>query len=195
MLGNILHFIINVVFSLFGIALIVRAWMYTIRIHPFNPYAQAIYRITNWALRPIRKVIPHSTYIDWPCIVAALLTAMASWLLILFLLSPGLPLVNGLMGAALASIPTALKWAVNLVLWLTLIQAILSWVNPMAPVMPVLQTLTAPLLNPIRKILPNLGGLDLSPLVLLIVAQVLTMVLEGFAYQFAYQLPLHMSGS
>lgn len=193
MFGNILHFLINIVFSLFGIALIVRAWMYAIRLHPFNPYAQAVFRITNWLVQPIRKVIPGSKFLDWPCLVAAWLTALVLWLLLLFILTPGLPVAGGFAGAALASIPTVLKWAVNLVLWLTLIQVILSWVNPMAPIMPVLQTLTAPLLDPIRRILPTPGGLDFAPLVLLIVAQVLIMLLEGFSYQFAYQMPLHMS--
>lgn len=190
MFGNILHFIINIVFSLFGIALLVRAWMYAIRLHPFNPYAQAVFRVTNWLVQPIRKVVPNSKYLDWPCLVAAWLTALVLWLLLLFILTPGLPLPNGMAGAALASIPTVLKWAVNLVLWLTLIQVILSWVNPMAPVMPVLQTLTAPLLDPIRRILPTPGGLDFSSLVLLIVAQVLIMLLEGLSYQFAFQMPL-----
>ena len=95
----------------------------------------------------------------------------------------------------MASVPTVLKWGVNLVLWLTLIQVILSWVNPMAPVMPVLQTLTAPLLDPIRRLLPTPGGLDFSPLVVLILAQVLIMVLEGFSYQFAYQVSLQLAGA
>ena len=193
MFGNILHFIINVIFSLFGIALIVRAWMFYIRIHPFNPYAQAVYRVTNWLVQPIRKVVPNSQYIDWPCLVAAWLTAMVCWILLILILSPGLPLVGGVIGAALAAIPTMLKWAVNLVLYLTLVQVVLSWVNPMAPIMPVLQTLTAPLLDPIRRVLPTPGGLDFAPLVLLIIAQVLIMLLEGFSYQFAYQMPLHMS--
>lgn len=195
MFAEILRFIITVVFSLFGIALVVRAWMYAIRLHPFNPYAQAVFKITNWLVQPIRSIVPTSKHIDWPSWVAAWLTAFVSWLLMLFVLTPGFPLAGGLVGSALASIPTVLKWAVNLVLWLTLIQVILSWVNPMAPVMPVLQTLTAPLLDPIRRILPTPGGLDFSPLVLLIVAQILIMVLESFSYQFAYQASLQMSGA
>ncbi|MEO9122229.1 MAG: YggT family protein, partial [Burkholderiaceae bacterium] len=57
MLSDVLHFIINIIFSLFGIALILRAWMYAIRLHPFNPYSQAIIRVTDWAIQPIRKVV------------------------------------------------------------------------------------------------------------------------------------------
>lgn len=54
--------------------------------------------------------------------------------------------------------------------------------KPARPVMPVLHTLTAPLLDPIRRLLPNLGGLDLSPLVLLVLAQIAIMFLQHFTY-------------
>src|SRR5690606_30778389 len=102
----------------------------------------------------------------------------ATWIV----LTGQLPLIQALLPALLASLLTVLKWALNLVVWLTLIQAILSWVNPMAPAMPVLHTLTAPLLNPIRRIMPNLGGLDLSPLVLLVLAQIAMMIVQRFAF-------------
>ena len=75
----------------------------------------------------------------------------------------------------------AAKWALNLVVWLTLIQAVLSWVNPMAPMMPLLQALTAPLLDPVRRLLPR-TSIDFSPLVLLIVAQIVLMVLARLSY-------------
>jgi YggT family protein len=88
-------------------------------------------------------------------------------------------LIPGLLGAALV---TVARWALNLIVWLTLIQAVLSWINPMAPIMPVLRTLTAPLLEPIKRIMPNLGGLDLSALVLLVLAQVAMMVLNRVSF-------------
>jgi YggT family protein len=89
-------------------------------------------------------------------------------------------LIPGVIGAGFATVG---RWALNLIVWLTLIQAVLSWVNPMATVMPVLRTLTAPLLEPIRRIMPKLGGLDLSPLVLLVLAQIAIMVLNRITYQ------------
>jgi len=66
--------------------------------------------------------------------------------------------------------------------WVTLIQAVLSWINPLSPVMPVLYTLTAPLLDPIRRALPRMGGLDFSPLILLVIAQVAMMVVQHLAF-------------
>ena len=87
--------------------------------------------------------------------------------------------IPGLLGAALV---TVARWALNLIVWLTLIQAVLSWINPLAPIMPVLRTLTAPLLEPIKRIMPNLGGLDLSALVLLVLAQIAMMVLNRISF-------------
>ncbi|PLC50419.1 hypothetical protein CR159_08175 [Pollutimonas subterranea] len=182
MFSEVLHFLINIIFSLFGIALIVRAWIYAIRLHPFNPYSQAVLRTTNWLVNPIRTVIGPGKRIDWPSLVACWLTALVFLLLSVLALSGQLPPVQSVLPILLTALLTMLKWTFNLILWITLIQAILSWVNPLAPVMPVLQTLTAPLLDPIRRILPNLGGLDLSPLVLLVLAQVAMMVLQQFTF-------------
>lgn len=182
MFSDVLQFLINIIFSLFGIALIVRAWIYAIRLHPFNPYSQAVLRTTEWLVQPIRKVVAPGNRIDWPSLLACWLTSLI-FLLVALLTSTGqLPSASSLLPIALTALLTVLKWTFNLILWVTLIQAILSWVNPLAPIMPVLQTLTAPLLDPIRRILPNLGGLDLSPLVLLVLAQVAMMVLQSLAF-------------
>lgn len=182
MFSEVLHFLINIIFSLFGIALIVRAWIYAIRLHPFNPYVQAVLRTTDWLVNPIRSVVGPGKRIDWPSLIACWLTALVFLLLTVLVLSGQLPPVESVLPLLLTALLTILKWAFNLVLWVTLIQAILSWVNPLAPIMPVLQTLTAPLLDPIRRILPNLGGLDLSPLVLLVLAQIAMMFLQHFTF-------------
>ncbi|MBP6020773.1 MAG: YggT family protein [Burkholderiaceae bacterium] len=182
MLHNTLQFIINIFFSLLGIVLILRAWIYAIRLHPFNPYSQAVLRLTDWLIQPIRKVIPQGKSIDWPSLFACWLAALAYLLLTWIVLTGSLPSANMLVPALVSAVLTVLKWVFNIILWMTLIQAVLSWVNPLAPVMPVLHTLTAPLLDPIRRLLPNLGGLDLSPLVLLILSQVAIMFLQNFTY-------------
>lgn len=182
MVSNILLFLLNIIFSLFGIALIVRAWIFAIRIHPFNPYVQSILRLTNWLVQPLRKMVPVGNRLDWPSLLACWVTAVLYLLITWMALTGQAPTVQMIGPALLAGVITAFRWAFNVLLWATLIQAILSWVNPMAPVMPVLQTLTAPLLNPIRRALPNLGGIDFSPLVLLLVAQVAIMVLQQASY-------------
>lgn len=182
MFSDVLSFVLNILFSLFGIALIIRAWMYAIRLHPFNPYSQAVLRATNWLVTPIRSVIKPSNRIDWPSLFACWLTALAYLWLTWIILAGQLPVAEAMILSLVAAAITMAKWAVNILLWIVLIQAVLSWVNPMAPIMPLLHTLTAPLLNPIRRFMPNLGGLDLSPLVLLILAQVAIMVLQRLAF-------------
>ncbi|WP_251863927.1 YggT family protein [Achromobacter sp. Marseille-Q4962] len=181
MLGEILRFLLEIVFTLFGAALIARAWMHAIRLHPFNPLARVVYQGTNWLVLPLRKIIPASNKIDWTSLVATWLAALI-YLVLVWLLALGALIPAQLLPAAMISaLLMALKWALNLVVWLTLIQAVLSWVNPLAPMMPLLQALTAPLLDPIRRFLPR-GAIDFSPLVLLIVAQVLLMILARVSY-------------
>jgi YggT family protein len=182
MFGDTFGFLINTVFSLFGIALIIRAWIYAIRLHPFNPYSQAVLRATNWLVQPLKHIVPPGYRFDWPSILACWLTALV-YLCLSWLLGAGQPpSVSMLLPLTLAAVLTVLKWTFNVILWVTLIQAVLSWVNPMAPIMAVLHTLTAPLLDPIRRMLPNTGGLDFSPLVLLVVAQVAMMILGHAVY-------------
>lgn len=182
MIGNVLSFVFDVVFSLFGAALLLRAWAYAIRLHPFNPYLQVIYRGTDWLVLALRKVLPTSQRFDWPSLIGAWLTAFIYIVLTGWLLTTALPAMLQLGPLLIFSLLTVLTWSCNLIIWGTIIQAILSWVNPMAPVMPLLQTLTAPLLNPIRRMLPNFGGIDFSPLVLILVAQIALIIVRQLAF-------------
>ena len=71
------------------------------------------------------------------------------------------------------------KWSLWLLTALVLLQAVLSWVNPYAPIAPALNALTRPFLEPIRRFVPLIGGVDLSPLVLILVVQVLLTLLQS----------------
>jgi YggT family protein len=183
MIGEILRFLLDIVFNLVGAILLARAWIHAAKLHPFNPMSQAIYQATNWLVQPLRKIVPTpGGMFDWASLLGALLAA-AVYLLLMWLVSTTsmLPvkLLPGLVGA---SIVTLGRWALNLIVWMTLIQAVLSWVNPMATIMPVLSTLTDPLLAPIRRITPKFGALDLAPLVLVVLAQVATIVLSRISF-------------
>ena len=183
MIGEILRFLLDIVFNLVGAVLLARAWIHAAKLHPFNPMSQAIHQATNWLVEPLCKVVPtKGGLFDWASLLGALLAAMA-YLLLMWLVSTSsmLPakLLPGLMGA---SVVTVGRWALNLIVWMTLIQMVLSWVNPLATIMPVLTTLTDPLLAPIRRITPKLGALDLAPLVLLVLAQIAMMVLGRISF-------------
>ena len=184
MVSQILLFLVNIFFSALGILLVGRAWVYAIRIHPFNPYVQGILRATDWLVQPLRKALPSSNRIDWASLIGGWLVALIYLLLTWTIATQQLPPLAMLAPAALAGLLTLAQWAFNIVLWLTLIQAVLSWVNPSAPVMPFLASVTAPLLEPIRRVLPRTGSFDFSPLVLLILAQIAIMVLQGVSFSF-----------
>lgn len=183
MLGDILRFLLDIVFNLIGAVLLARAWIHAAKLHPFNPMSQAIYQATNWLVEPLRKVVPTpGGLFDWASLLGAFLAA-ATYLLLMWLVSTTsmlpIKLLPGLVGASLVTLG---RWALNLIVWMTLIQAVLSWVNPMATIMPVLTTLTDPLLAPIRRITPKFGALDLAPLVLLVLAQIGMMVLSRISF-------------
>lgn len=184
MLGQILRFLVEIVFTIMGAALLVRAWMFAVRMPAFNPLAHAVFRCTDWLVAPLRRIFPHRGKVEWSCLVAAWLAAIVYLLLLWFIYTGSLVILTRpelLLSLAVQSLITVAKWALNLVVWLTLIQAILSWVNPAAPMMPVLQMLTAPLLNPVRRLMPN-SSIDFSPLIVLVVAQILMMLLANVGF-------------
>ena len=179
---EILGFLLQTASTVFGAALLARAWMYTVRLHPFNPAAKTTAQLTDWIVLPLRRIMPQAKYIDWGSVFAAYLVAVV-YLVLLSVLIRGawLPssLVIRLLMTALVKVAT---WSLNLIVWLTLIQTVLSWVNPLAPIMPVLRTLSDPLLAPIRRITPNLNGIDLSTIVLFVLAQIALIVLDKISF-------------
>jgi YggT family protein len=179
MFGEIARFLLNTVFTLFGAALILRVWMQAVRVPPYNPVTQAVLQATNWLVLPLRRVIAGVRGIDWASVVAALLTALVY--VVLMVVMAGFDPASVLATLVVVALLTVVKWALNLVIWMTILMALLSWLNPRSPAMAILFPLTAPLLNPLRRVLPNIGGLDLSPILLFVIVQVLLMVVTRVA--------------
>jgi YggT family protein len=179
MFGEIARFLLNTIFTLFGAALILRAWLQVVRLPPFNPVSNAIFQATNWLVLPLRRVLPNAKRVDVASIVAALLAAIV--FVVAMVAIAGFDPLQFAPVIALVSLLTLIKWALNLVIWLTILLALLSWLNPNSPAMPILYQLTAPFLNPLRRVIPNLGGIDLSPILLFVIVQVLLMVVTRMA--------------
>jgi YggT family protein len=147
---------------------------------PFrNPLGQAVMALTDWIVKPLRKVLPGYRGVDWASLVAAFVFQFA-WL---FALQLAFGRAFALLGIGLAFLLVATVVAlVKALLWLVIVvvfaQAILSWVAPDGPVAGVLNALTFPLLRPVRRVVPPIGGtLDLSPLIVIVVAQLLLITL------------------
>ncbi len=179
MFGDIARFLLNTLFTLFGAALLLRAWLQVVRMPPYNPVSNAVLQVTNWIVLPLRRIIPSARNIDWASIVAAIISAIVYVGLMVWIAGVDpLALMPTLLIVALL---TVIKWALNLIIWLTILMALLSWLNPRSPAMPILYQLTAPFLNPLRRFVPQLGGIDLSPILLFVIVQVLLMVVTRAA--------------
>jgi YggT family protein len=175
MLNNALAYLLDVFFGLFTYAILLRFVMQVMRAPFRNPLGQAVMALTDWIVKPLRKLLPGYRGIDWASLVGAFVFQFA-WLLALqlvfgpafTLLGPGL---GFLLLATIVALVKALLWLVIIVVFA---QAILTWIAPDGPIAGVLNALTFPLLRPVRRVLPPIGGtLDLSPLIVIVIAQLL----------------------
>jgi YggT family protein len=178
MFGDIARFLLNTLFTLFGAALLLRAWMQVVRMPPYNPVSNAVMQATNWIVLPLRKLLPAGK-IDWASILAAFIASLVYVVLMVVLAGVDPMLMVPML--LLVAVLTVIKWALNLIIWMTILMALLSWLNPQSPAMPLLYQITAPFLDPLRRILPRLGGIDLSPILLFVIVQVLLMVVTRVA--------------
>lgn len=175
MLVSALQYLLVTIGSLLTMMFLLRFFMQLFRASFSNPLGQMVITLTDFVVKPVRKWIP-----SWK--KADLSTLLLAWLTQVLLILAS----HGLRGTAL----TALSWTNLLglsllglvkmtfdVFFYTLIlQAILSWVNPHTPIASTLDSLTRPILAPIRRIIPMTNGIDFSPLVALILLQMLNVV-------------------
>jgi YggT family protein len=178
MIDQALKLVFDVAFGLFTYGLLQRFAMQALRAPFRNPLGQSVIALTDWIVKPLRKVLPGVGGVDWASVIAAYVFQFA-WLLALYfafgrgfaLLGPGLAFVAV---AALIALVKALLWLTIIVVFA---QAILSWVAPDGPLAGVLNALTFPLLRPVRRLVPPIGGtLDLSPLIVIVIAQIVLLV-------------------
>ncbi len=169
------QFLLRTTFDLIACALFLRFWMQWVRVPFHNPFAQFILKVTDFAVRPLRRVIPGFFGLDWaslvPFYLAELLSVLSSyWLLDYPFMAAGLAVFPAFLLLALAA---AARLALYLLMGFVLLQAILSWVNPFSPHAPLVYALARPILYPFQKLVPPIGGVDLTPMVALIVVQLL----------------------
>jgi YggT family protein len=174
-LTNPLVFLIQTLFGLYILAVLLRFLLQWVRADFYNPISQFLVKITTPPLKILRRFIPGFGGID----LAALLLAWALKyieLLLVLLISGG---TINLLGPLLWAIPELVELTINIFLFAVLIQVILSWINPGSynPASALLYSLTEPVMRPARNILPPISGLDLSPMLVMIVLILLKMLL------------------
>lgn len=173
MLIEIFSFVLNIIVGLISGACLLRVYMQAQRVPFSSPIGQLVFALTDWIVLPLRKIVPPKGRWDWSSIIAAFLLQIAL-VLLLWLVSGGTLQILGLPWLALCGL---LRVAISGAMGILIVYAVLSWVQPYSPVFGILQRLSEPLLGPVRKLVPSIGGVDLSALVTLIALQVLLMVL------------------
>ena len=178
MIEGALKFLVQTLGNLFAIAVLLRFMMQLFRVPFRNPFAQFIVALTDFAVKPLRRVVPGLFGLDWSCLVLALLVEFAVVIVVYWLgdfpfalAGAGVwPVMLGLAAVRLASL------AIYMIIGITLVRAVLSWVNSSSPLMPVVYELSEPFLRPLRRIVPMVANVDLTPLVLFILCQLVLMV-------------------
>lgn len=178
MLGNALIFIAQVAFGLLTLALLLRFYMQWVRAPYRNPLADFVNALTDFMVRPARRLLPGLWGLDLPTLLLAWLMQLFEWLVVMQVRGYRFGAEVGIASigmAALAAI-AVLKMLIYIVLVATLLQAVLSWINPGSPVAPLLDAMTRPFLRLFRQRIPAIGNVDLSPLFLLVTCQLLLML-------------------
>jgi len=177
MLGGLMAMIIDAVASFFTMLLLTRALMRWLRISFINPLGQFILATTDWIVRPIQKVLPSRSGLDLSCWVPAwLIQVLAGLITLVFASGLSNPLALATAAAVIGGLEL-LRKLLQLVMLVVIVSAVLSWVNPHAPVAPFFRALSRPFLAPLERRIPPVGGVDLSPLVVLLIVQVLLYLL------------------
>jgi len=173
MLHQIVAFLLDVLASLFTSACLLRVYMQAQRVSFSNSLGQLVFALSDWLVLPLRRPLRAKGRWDWVSMLAAFLLQLLQMTLLWLLL--------GLHGNALTLPWLALCGVLRVALWcvmgVVMVYIILSWVQPYSPMYGMARNLAEPLLHPLRRVVPLAGGVDLSALVLMVLAQVALMVL------------------
>jgi YggT family protein len=182
MFSQIGHLLIQTAFGFFVYALLLRFYMQWLRAPFRNPVGQFVSALTDWVVRPARRVVPGlfgldlaSILIAW--IVEALMLVLLYWL-------RGVSFAGAAPGIAAGMLFTLaamelVRASLYLLIGVVIVQVIISWINPHAPLAPVFDALTRPFCAIFKRFVPPIGNVDLSPLFVLLVAQILLILFES----------------
>jgi YggT family protein len=177
MITQAILLVLNAVFDLFVLAALVRFWMQALRAPVFNPLGQFAIALTDWGVKPLRRVIPGAFKLDWASLVLAGALEFVLEVLTLLLLG-GSPIENPAVLSVLlfSAFVKLVRYSIYVFMGALIILVVLSWVAPRHPVMPFFDALTRPFMRPARRVIPAIGGVDISPLFVFIFFQLLLML-------------------
>lgn len=167
-----LLFLINTLFDLFLFVLVIRLILAWSGAHYFDPITQFFVRITDFIIKPLRRWLPNVRGIETSTLTLIFALEIIKFAIIAFL-SVGAPHLLGLLVLALADMG---KLFIQTFFYTILVQALLTWIQPNSPMNNVLYQITAPIMRPIQRVVPLIGGVDISPIPAMILLQLLLIV-------------------
>jgi YggT family protein len=172
MLTQALAFLLETFLGLFALALLLRFYLQLLRAPARNPLSTFLAALTDWVVVPARRVIPGLFRVDLSTLVLAWLTELLLLCVLTLLRGVGLTAVLGaLVLLALAAVVEVVKLSIYILMVAVIAQAVLSWVAPYSPAMPVLNSVTRPFLLVFSKRIPPVGNVDLSPIFVIVACQ------------------------
>ncbi len=171
-----LIFILRTLFDLYVLVFVLRLLMQWARVDTRNPFVQFILRVTNPLVMPLRRLLPPIGRLDSATLMALLGLQMLGTVLLVQIGCIGKP---GIVPILLITVLGIVRLILTVFFWTIIIYAVLSWVSSGGhnPAAALVSSLAEPLLKPVRRVIPTIGGLDLSPIFVLIALQALMMVL------------------
>ena len=176
MLATAITFVLETIFGLFVLAALVRFWMQAFRAPARNPIAQFSMALTDFAVKPLRRVIPGVMRLDWASVVVALLLEFILQVLEYMLIVQVMPGGAALSALLFLAFVRLIRLSIYIFIVVIIAQAVMSWVSPYHPAAPFFDALSSPFLKPVRRMIPPIGGVDISPVFVLIMLQLLLML-------------------
>jgi YggT family protein len=175
MLSQILEFLIDTISGFLVLLLLARFHFQWLRVGFRNQVGEFVIALTNWLVMPARRVIPGLKGLDLPTLLMAWVVQAAT-LAVIFMLRgydfSGSPGAAAIVLFGLASFDL-LRLSLYILMFALIVQAVLSWTNPHSPLGGLFDAIVRPFLLPLRRIVPPIANIDLTPLVLIVLVQVL----------------------
>jgi YggT family protein len=175
MLAQIGVFLVDAVVSFFVFLLLARFHFQWLRVPFRNPVGEFVLATTSWMVVPARRVVPGLAGLD----LATLVLAWLAQALGLWAQAAIVGAEPGALTVAAIALVDLLRYSLYILVFAVIVQAVLSWVNPYTPVAPAFDVLTRPFLRPLRRWVPPMGGVDLTPLILLLILYVALIVVNN----------------
>jgi YggT family protein len=180
MLADVLITILLIASSFYLTIVLLRFLLQLARADFYNPITQFAVKATNPLLRPLRRIIPGWGGIDGASLVLAVIIQGITFFLILIALNEGIPSVNPL-DLLTWSVLNVLDLIVTIYFWSVIAVVVVSWIAPQSshPAIQLVAQVTEPIMRPVRNVMPSMGGLDLSPIIVFLILNVVQVVIDN----------------